>query len=170
MKKERTEEENGRIIRMTYLPATNETCHHCANLLDTIVTGCCVRSLPSVSYLYLIKGSLNVVRLSENCKRYSSLPPGAVVSLFCESVKWALPLPFVLLLNWCLLLFISLSTQSGNFWIHPLLFCAISYAHILACRCVCVCVAHPASYIMGTGCSFPGSEAAGSWSWWLTSI
>jgi hypothetical protein len=25
----------------------------------------------------------------------------------------------VLLLNECLLLFISLSTQSGNFWIHP---------------------------------------------------
>jgi hypothetical protein len=25
----------------------------------------------------------------------------------------------VLLLNDCLLLFISLSTQSGNFWIHP---------------------------------------------------
>jgi hypothetical protein len=28
-------------------------------------------------------------------------------------------LHFVLLLNECLLLFISLSTQSGNFWIHP---------------------------------------------------
>jgi len=27
--------------------------------------------------------------------------------------------PLVLLLNECLLLFISLSTQSGNFWIHP---------------------------------------------------
>jgi hypothetical protein len=28
---------------------------------------------------------------SKNCKRYSSLPLGAVVSLFCESVLWVLP-------------------------------------------------------------------------------
>jgi hypothetical protein len=30
--------------------------------------------------------------------------------------------------------------------------------------------AHPASYPMGTGGSFPGSKAAGAWSWPLTSI
>jgi hypothetical protein len=42
---------------------------------------------------------------SENCKWYSTLPLGAVVSLFCESVWWVLPpQPFVLLLNECLLL------------------------------------------------------------------
>jgi len=28
---------------------------------------------------------------SKNCKWYSSLPRGAVVSLFCESVQWVLP-------------------------------------------------------------------------------
>jgi hypothetical protein len=28
---------------------------------------------------------------------------------------------------------------------------------------------HPASYPMGTGCSFPGDKAAGAWSWPLTS-
>jgi hypothetical protein len=30
--------------------------------------------------------------------------------------------------------------------------------------------AHPASYPMGTGVSFPGGKAAGAWSWPLTSI
>jgi hypothetical protein len=30
--------------------------------------------------------------------------------------------------------------------------------------------AHPASYPMGTRGSFPGGEAAGAWSWPLTSI
>jgi len=30
--------------------------------------------------------------------------------------------------------------------------------------------AHPASYPMGTGGSFLGGKAAGSWSWPLTSI
>jgi len=29
---------------------------------------------------------------------------------------------------------------------------------------------HPASYSMGTRCSFPGGKAAGSWSWPFTSI
>jgi hypothetical protein len=41
---------------------------------------------------------------SENCKWYSSLPLGAVISLFCESVWWVLSSTFVLLLNMCLLL------------------------------------------------------------------
>jgi hypothetical protein len=51
---------------------------------------------------------------TENWKWYSCLPGGAVVSPFCESIYQ------ILLLNECLflLLFISLSTQSGNFWIH----------------------------------------------------
>jgi hypothetical protein len=30
--------------------------------------------------------------------------------------------------------------------------------------------AHPASYPMGSGGSFPGGKAAGAWSWPLTSI
>jgi hypothetical protein len=30
--------------------------------------------------------------------------------------------------------------------------------------------AHPASYLMGTGGSFPEDEAVGAWSWSLTSI
>jgi hypothetical protein len=30
--------------------------------------------------------------------------------------------------------------------------------------------AHPASYLMGTGGSFPGCKAAGEWSWPFTSI
>jgi len=30
--------------------------------------------------------------------------------------------------------------------------------------------AYPVSYPMGTGCSFPGRKAAGTWSWPLTSI
>jgi hypothetical protein len=30
--------------------------------------------------------------------------------------------------------------------------------------------AHPISYPMGTGGSFPGGKAAGAWSWPLTSI
>jgi len=30
--------------------------------------------------------------------------------------------------------------------------------------------AHPASYRMGTRCSFPGGKAAGAWSWPLTFI
>jgi len=30
--------------------------------------------------------------------------------------------------------------------------------------------AHPASYPMGTGASFPGDKAAGAWSWPLASI
>jgi len=30
--------------------------------------------------------------------------------------------------------------------------------------------AHPASYITGTGCSFPEGTAAKAWSWPLTSI
>jgi hypothetical protein len=30
--------------------------------------------------------------------------------------------------------------------------------------------AHPASYPVGTGGSFPGDKAAGAWSWPLTSI
>jgi hypothetical protein len=47
---------------------------------------------------------------AENCKWHSSLPLGAVVSLFCESVYWVLPpQPFVLLLNECLLLRVKLS-------------------------------------------------------------
>jgi hypothetical protein len=33
----------------------------------------------------------------------------------------------VLLLNECLLLFISLSTQSGNFWINPRIYCTFSF-------------------------------------------
>jgi hypothetical protein len=28
---------------------------------------------------------------------------------------------------------------------------------------------HPASYLIGTGGSFPGGQAAGAWSWPLTS-
>jgi hypothetical protein len=62
---------------------------------------------------------------SENCKWYSSMSLG--VSLFCESVRW------VLLLNECLLLlllFISLSTQSGNYWIYPRAY-KQTYIHIL---------------------------------------
>jgi hypothetical protein len=43
-----------------------------------------------------------LVAWSENCIWYRSLPLDAVVSLFCESVKWVLPpYPFVLLLNEC---------------------------------------------------------------------
>jgi hypothetical protein len=41
-----------------------------------------------------IRGCIKVSWLaawSENCKWYSSLPLGAVVSLFCESVLWVLP-------------------------------------------------------------------------------
>jgi len=35
---------------------------------------------------------------------------------------------------------------------------------------VCRPRAHPASYPMGTGDSFPGSKVAGVWSWPLTHI
>jgi hypothetical protein len=59
---------------------------------------------------------------SENCKQYSSLPLGAVVSLFYESVLESfVAITFCVAFNECLLLFllfISLSTQSRNFWIH----------------------------------------------------
>jgi len=30
--------------------------------------------------------------------------------------------------------------------------------------------AHPASYLVGTGCCFPRGKAARTWSWQLTSI
>jgi len=45
----------------------------------------------------------------------------------CIAILWVIlvslpPQPFVLLLNECLLLFMLLSTQSGNFWIHPRIF------------------------------------------------
>jgi hypothetical protein len=58
---------------------------------------------------------------SENCKWYSSLSLRAVVSLFCKSSEFCRHnllccFSTSLLL---LLLFISLSTQTGNFWTHP---------------------------------------------------
>jgi hypothetical protein len=60
-----------------------------------------------------LKRELQMAQLSE--------PLDAVVSLFCESVLWVLPpQSFVFLLNeYLLLLFISLSIQFGNFWLHP---------------------------------------------------
>jgi hypothetical protein len=43
-----------------------------------------------------VSKSFRTGRLRENCKCFSSLPLDAVVSLFCESVKWVLPpQPFV---------------------------------------------------------------------------
>jgi hypothetical protein len=49
----------------------------------------------------------------ENYKWYSSLPLGAVVSTFCESASQRM---FIVV--------ISLSTQSGNFWVHPRILCS----------------------------------------------
>jgi hypothetical protein len=59
---------------------------------------------------------------SENRKWYSSLPLGAIVSLFCESV-----FQFCCHNTLCcfsmsaiiIIIIIISSTQSGNFWIHP---------------------------------------------------
>jgi hypothetical protein len=93
----------------------------------------------------------------------------------------------VLLLNECLLLFISLSTLSGNFWIHPHVYhknrdssvgIALGYGlddrgsrvrfpardgnfslHHGVQNCS---GAHPASYPLGTSSSFPGDKAAGA--------
>jgi hypothetical protein len=56
---------------------------------------------------------------SENCKWYSSLPLGAVVSLFCESGEFYCHNTLCCFSKSVYFLFISLSTQSGNFWIHP---------------------------------------------------
>jgi hypothetical protein len=58
-----------------------------------VLVGMCTRVYRKVSGL---------AAWSENCKSYSSLPLGAVVSLFCETVYWVLPLyPLVMLLNGC---------------------------------------------------------------------
>jgi len=67
---------------------------------------------------------------SENCKWYSSLPLAAVVSLFVSqssefcTMTLCVASQRVFIVG---LLFISLSTQSGNFWIHP---------RVCACACV----------------------------------
>jgi len=53
---------------------------------------------------------------SENCKWYSSLPLAAVVFV-SQSSDFCLHNPLCCFST--SLLFASLSTQSGNFWIHP---------------------------------------------------
>jgi hypothetical protein len=96
--------------------------------------------------------------------------------------------------QWVFNFVISLSTQSGNFWIHPCIkqsrdgSVGIALGYVLDYRSSGVRFppgagnfsfhrqvqngswAHPASYPMGTRCSFPGGKAAGAWSWPLTSI
>jgi hypothetical protein len=56
-----------------------------------------ISSMSATSHAHLIllyegvlKGS-GLAAWSKNCKWYSSLPIGAVVSLFSESVEWVLP-------------------------------------------------------------------------------
>jgi hypothetical protein len=52
----------------------------------------------------------------------------------------------VLLLKECLLLFISLSTQSGNFWIHPRMYVCmyvcvyVCSTYVYMCVCVFICI------------------------------
>jgi hypothetical protein len=45
----------------------------------------------NTSYTRAYPKDSGLVAWSENCIWYSSLPLGAVVSLFCESVSWVLP-------------------------------------------------------------------------------
>jgi hypothetical protein len=68
----------------------------------------------------------------------------------------------VLLLNECLLLllFISLSTQSGNFWIHPRNFKENIQNTVILMVIIYLFGVHPASYPMGNRGSFPGGKAA----------
>jgi len=46
-------------------------------------------TIPQVPRMYPKDSGL--AAWSENCRCHSSLPVGAVVSLFCESVFWVLP-------------------------------------------------------------------------------
>jgi hypothetical protein len=60
---------------------------------------------------------------SENCKWYSSLPLGAVVSLFCEClIRFAaitLCVAFRRVFIVVVVVVYLVMTQSGNFWIYP---------------------------------------------------
>jgi hypothetical protein len=59
---------------------------------------------------------------SENCKWYSSVPLCAIVSLFVsQSSEFCRHNPSYCFSTsvYCCKRYISLSTQSGNFWIHP---------------------------------------------------
>jgi len=57
---------------------------------------------------------------SKNCKWYSSLPLGALVSLFYVIlVSFASITLYITSQRVFTVVVISLSTQSGNFWIHP---------------------------------------------------